>query len=127
MATHTDIYSDIDLNMGLTIRNDIAKVLDVNAIKQSVKNIVMTRNRLFNPNSGPRISQALFDLDNPFNRELIKDEIKLALKKNEKRVTKVDVEFSGSIDANEMICNITFQIVNTIGKYDVSVILERIR
>jgi phage baseplate assembly protein W len=124
----TDVYSDIDMSMGLTIRSDIAKVFDVNAIKQSVKNIVMTRDRLFHPESGPRISNALFDMDNPFNRALIKDEIILALKKNEKRVTNVDVDFGVSrIDSNELECNITFSIVNTIGRYEVSVVLQRVR
>jgi len=124
----TDVYSDIDMSMGLTIRSDIAKVFDVNAIKQSVKNIVMTRDRLFHPESGPRISNALFDMDNPFNRALIKDEIILALKKNEKRVTDLEVSFGVSrIDSNELECNITFSIVNTIGRYEVSVVLQRVR
>jgi phage baseplate assembly protein W len=127
MAIRTDIYSDIDMSMGLTIRSDIAKKYDVNSIKQSVKNIVMTRNKLFRPDFGPRISQALFDVDNPFNRALLKDEIVVALKKWEKRVNQIDVQIGGSVDANEMIVNISFQIVNTIGRYEVQVLLEKIR
>ena len=124
----TDVYSDVDMSFGLTIRSDIAKVFDVNSIRQSVKNIVMTRDRLFHPESGPRISNALFDLDNPFNRALIKDEIIIALKRNEKRITNIDVDFGvSSIDANELECNITYQIVNTIGRYEVSIVLERVR
>jgi len=124
---NTYIFSDIDMTMGLNIRGDIAKVTDVNSIKQSVRNIVLTRDHLFSPEDGPRISGALFDLDNPFNRALLQDEIKLALKRKEKRVNDVRVEFGGSIDENEMICTITFQIVGIVGRYSVDVVLQKVR
>jgi phage baseplate assembly protein W len=115
------------MEMGLNIKGDIAKKLDVNAIKQSVKNIVLTPKKPFQPNFGPRISYALFNMDNPFERALLKDEIEVALKKHEKRIHSIKVEFSGSIDANEMVVNISFQIVNVVGRYDVDVVLQKIR
>jgi phage baseplate assembly protein W len=123
----TYVFSDIDLSFGLNIKNDIAKKYDVNSIKQSVKNIVMSRDRLFYPEFGPRISKMLFDLDTPFTKEMVRDEVKAALKKHEPRVEKVQVDFSGNLDQNEIQIDITFQIINIQGRYDVSVVLEKIR
>ena len=124
----TSIFRDLDMSMGLNIKGDIAKKLDVNAIKQSVKNVVMTRRKPFQPNFGPRISEALFEVDNPFNRSLLQDEISIALKKHEKRVTDIKVDINpDSIDANEMIANIEFSIVGTVGRYEISIVLQKIR
>lgn len=122
------IYSDFDMAMGLNIRSDVAKKYDINAIKQSVKNIVMTRDRCFYPEWGPRISTLLFEPDNPFMRNLITDEIKIAINKYEPRVKNVKVEFiAGQNTDHDMAINIVFQVVNAIEWVNVSIMLEKLR
>jgi phage baseplate assembly protein W len=122
------IYSDFDMLMGMNIKNDIAKKYDINSIKQSVKNIVMTRDRCFYPEWGPRISTLLFEPDNPFTRNLITDEIKIAIAKYEPRVKNCKVEYIAGQDTDhEMFINIIFQVINSIEWENVSIILEKIK
>jgi len=128
MNTIEHIYADFDMAFGMNIRSDIAKKKNINAIKQSVKSIVMTRDRCFYPEWGPRISTLLFEPDNPFTRNLITDEIKLAIKKYEPRVKNVKVEFiTGQNTDHEMYINILFQVVNAIEWVSVSIMLEKLR
>ena len=60
----TKIYSDIDLRFTANpISGDVAKKYDVNAVKQSLRNLVLTQyyERPFQPNLGSPIYKLLFE------------------------------------------------------------------
>lgn len=82
-------YSDIDL---FQIRNrsdgDIPIVYDVEAVKQSIRNILMWRvgESILHPEFGHNIQKSLYSQMNQFNQEEICQEIKRAIEDNEPRV-----------------------------------------
>ena len=82
MANNTRTFSDFDLNFTAhPVTGDIVLKTDESAIKQSVKNLLLTRNfeRPFHSEIGSPIRQLLFDLPGPMFtimlRKAIIDEI----------------------------------------------------
>ena len=64
MAKNTRNFSDIDLTfIANPVTGDLSKKYDENAVKQSIKNLVMTRNyeRPFNSSIGSQIYNVLFE------------------------------------------------------------------
>ena len=65
MAKVTDrfLYSDLDFNFAKTATNDVARKFDSNAIRQSLRNIVLTNfyERPFRPSLGVNLLSKLFD------------------------------------------------------------------
>jgi len=127
MLANYTVYSDIDMTMGVSLTGDVAKKLNENSVKQSVKNIVMSPWKLFQPSFGPRINSILFEPENPITLELLRDEIQMAIIRHEDRVSDVTIEFSGQIDNNEIGIDIYFLIKEYEDTQHVSVVLEKIR
>ena len=68
MARNTRIFSDLDLNFTKhPVTGDITRRYDENAIKQSVKNLLLTRNfeRPFHSEIGSPVRALLFELPGP--------------------------------------------------------------
>jgi len=64
MANTTRIYSDIDMSFALNpVTGDIYKKVDVNAVKQAMKNLLLTPyySKPFTPNYGSPIYDLLFE------------------------------------------------------------------
>ena len=64
MANTTRIYSDIDMSFALNpVTGDIYKKVDVNAVKQSMKNLLLTTyySKPFTPNYGSPLADLLFE------------------------------------------------------------------
>ena len=64
MANTTRIYSDIDMSFSLNpVTGDIYKKVDVNAVKQAMKNLLLTPyySKPFTPNYGSPIYDLLFE------------------------------------------------------------------
>jgi len=64
MANTTRIYSDIDMSFTLNpVTGDIYKKVDVNAVKQAMKNLLLTPyySKPFTPNYGSPIYDLLFE------------------------------------------------------------------
>ena len=127
LPTTYTIFSDIDMAMGLNLKGDIAKKINENAIKQSVKNIAMCSKKLFNPSFGPRIDTLLFSLENPLTIGLLGDEIQSALLRNEPRISDARVEIKGDIDDNSVGLDIYFLIKEYEETAMVSLVIEKIR
>ena len=79
-SNFTESRSFKDLSVGFT-RNantkDVAIVKNDNAIKQAVKNLILTvpGEKPFQPNVGSRISELLFEPLDPFTADSIKEEV----------------------------------------------------
>ena len=74
------IYKDFDLSFGKnSLSGDLNKKLDVNAVKQSMINLVMTKpfERPFNPLLGSEINNLLFEQMDTFTSDAIQKNLSL--------------------------------------------------
>ena len=123
-------YADIPMN--LTIHpntRDLSVVSDIDAVKVSVKNLVMTNfmERPFQPTLGSGVTGLLFENNDAFTKESIKDEIYRVLKEHESRANGVQVEVLDNSDRNEYIINIKFNVIFSQQRQETEFYLERIR
>lgn len=123
-------YTDIPMN--LTIHpntRDLTVVSDIDAVKVSVKNLVMTNfmERPFQPTLGSGVTGLLFENNDAFTKESIKDEIYRVIKEHESRANGVQVEVLDNSDRNEYIINIKFNVIFSQQRQETEFYLERIR
>jgi phage baseplate assembly protein W len=130
MARNTRIFSDLDLNFTKhPVTADITRRYDDNAIKQSVKNLLLTRNfeRPFHSEIGSPIRQLLFDNPGPMFNVMLKRAVIDVINNFEPRVNIVDVRIDDYSDANEVYVTLEFTIVNTERPLTLDLALERTR
>lgn len=130
MARNTRIFSDIDLNfIANPATGDISMRYDENAVKASVKNLVLTQHfeRPFHSNIGSPINSLLFDLASPLLTVTLKRAITDLINNHEPRVNLLDVIVSLSPDNNSVYVTIEFSILNTQRPITIDLVLERTR
>jgi phage baseplate assembly protein W len=130
MARNTRIFSDLDLNFTAhPVTGDITRRYDDNAIKQSVKNLLLTRNfeRPFHSEIGSPIRQLLFDNPGPMFNVMLKRAVIDVINNFEPRVNIIDVRVDDYSDANEVYVTLEFTIVNTERPITLELALERTR
>ena len=129
IATNS-VYSDLNLLMPIhPILKDIPPLKDLEAVKQSVKNLVLTNffERPFHPEIGGNVTSKLFEPADKFTAIEIRDEIKEVLKNYEPRVNGVNVEVFDNLDANAFLVNIAFNVIYLQAETEVSFNLQRLR
>ncbi len=91
---------------------DFSVVKNENAIKQSMKNLLLTQfgERPFQPNTGSRVRSMLFENFDIFMIEGLNDEIRNTLKRLEPRVIVNDVRCNVDND-NELQVEIDYTII----------------
>ena len=130
MAINTRTFSDLDLRFTRhPVSNDVARLYDEDAIKQSVKSLVMTQNyeRPFHSEIGSQIRGLLFEPFTPMLNVLLKRAITDTIINFEPRVRLIDVIVRLSPDINEVYVTIEFAIVNTVAPITVTMTLQRTR
>ena len=130
MARNTRIFSDLDLNFTKhPVTGDITRRYDDNAIKQSVKNLLLTRNfeRPFHSEIGSPIRQLLFDNPGPMFNVMLQRAVIDVINNFEPRVNIIDVRVDDYSDANEVYVTLEFTIVNTERPLTLDLALERTR
>jgi len=130
MARNTRIFSDLDLNFTAhPVTGDITRRYDDNAIKQSVKNLLLTRNfeRPFHSEIGSPIRQLLFDNPGPMFNVMLKRAVIDVINNFDPRVNIIDVRVDEYSDANEVYVTLEFTIVNTERPLTLDLALERTR
>jgi phage baseplate assembly protein W len=130
MARNTRTFSDIDLNFTVhPVTKDIARRFDENAIKQSIKNLLLTRNfeRPFHSEIGSPIRQLLFEPVGPMFVVMMKRAIADVINNFEPRVEVIDVQVNDSIDANAVYVTLEYKILNTERPLTLEFALERTR
>ena len=101
--TFKDEYSDLDINfIAHPISGDVAVKKDSDAVKRSVRNILLTNNyeRPFKPNFGANLRARLFELNDFGMAQLVISDIKEALSALEPRITNVNVKMENTDDNN---------------------------
>lgn len=123
------IYSDLDLSFQKRPDNDIYKKNDAAAVKQAVRNLLLTSyaERPFMPDFGGNLNSLLFNLDTDFDDELSEEVIIQAVESFEPRarILKVDSNLQG--DLNSARVTVTFQVINTEQIETVELELTRLR
>lgn len=130
MARNTRIFSDLDLNFTAhPVSGDITRRFDEDAIKQSVKNLLLTRNyeRPFHSEIGSPVRQLLFDLPGPMFNVMLQRAVIDVITNFEPRVSIIDVRVDDYSDANEVYVTLEFKIVNTERPLTLDLALERTR
>jgi len=121
-----------DLNLDFTrhpMTNDVATLTDMEALKRSVRNIVLTSkyDRPFKPEMDSGIRKYLFELSTPLTALRIKNSIELAIKNFEPRVELLNVTVRSNPDRNSYDVAILFRPKNVNQTAQVTFVLERTR
>lgn len=130
MATKTRTFVDLDLNFEPhPSTNDLRVLVDDNAIKRSVRNLIMTHHweRPFHSEIGSSVHGLLFELYHPGIAALLRQEIVDVINNFEPRVIVQDVNIVESPDKNGLDITIVFRIVNTTRPITLNLVLERVR
>jgi len=124
------LYADMPLSFSIHPNTkDLTVLTDIDAVKQSVKNLVMTNftERLFEPNMGSNITGLLFEPANQFTEMALKDEVIRVLKEHEPRVGGVIVDILDNSDRNAYQITIQFNVVFSDQRQETNFYLERTR
>lgn len=123
-------YSDLNFTFTANpVRKDIGLLYDAEAVKQSVKSLVLTKNyeRLFHPEIGCNVTALLFENITPITAISIKRSVQDVIQNFEPRVQLQDVKVNVSADSNGYDVTITFYILNFRELISVDFFLERLR
>ena len=124
------IYKDFDLAFGNNaITGDINKKIDVNAVKQSLKTLVLTKpyERPFNPLLGSEIYGLLFEPMNSFTTTAIEKSLEYLIQNYEKRARLQNIDIKPLYDLNTYDIDIAFYIVGINQPQTLEIKLERLR
>lgn len=130
MARNTRIFSDLDFNFTAhPVTGDLVRKYDENAIKASLKNLMLTRNfeRPFHSEIGSPIRALLFEPATPMLNVMMRRAIIDVINNFEPRVEIIDVLVDVQEDTNTLNVSITFKIVNTEKPITLEFALERTR
>ena len=130
MARNTRIFSDLDFNFTAhPVTGDVARRFDENAVKTSLKNLIMTANyeRPFHSEIGSPIKRLLFEPVTPMLEVMLRRAIIDTIDNFEPRVQVIDVIVVVSEDEYEVGVTIEFKITNTNQPLTLDLTLERTR
>ena len=123
-------FTDLDLNFTAhPVNKDVAIKYDEQAIKQSVRNLILTKNfeRPFHSEIGCQVRGLLFEPVTEMSVSIIKRSIVDVIRNYEPRVQLVDVFVNVRPDENYVDIRIIFKIINTATPIELTLTLERTR
>lgn len=123
----------IDTSTGNTFKysipGDMAVKFDENAIKASIRHLVLTMNyeRPFNSKIGSQARAMMFELATPMSAILLKQSIINTLVAFEPRVIVLDADVNFELESYNVNVSIYFQIINTTEPLQIDLVLTRSR
>ena len=124
-------YTDLDLFFSKKATSkDISKVTDIQAVKRSIRNLVLTNHyeKPFHPEIGSGVRDMLFEPMTPLTAHILTRKIEDVIENFEPRARLISVRAQPNLDRNEYECTVTFYVVNTPTELvDLTVFLERLR
>ena len=124
------VFKDIPLSFTAhPITGNVKALVNRDAVKQSVKNIVLTNfyERPYNPTFGGDILSQLFENMDPITEYNIAKNIRQALDNYEPRAIIDEIKSDFYEDRNAINVTITFRIKNNAEPISVNVLLDRVR
>ena len=124
-------YSDLDLFFGRkTSNNDVSKITDVQAVKRSVRNLVLlnTYEKPFHPEIGSDVRGMLFENMTPITANILARKVEDVINNFEPRARLISVTAIPDLDRNAYEVAVQFYVVNTPTELvDISLMLETLR
>lgn len=108
---YSDFVTDFDFS---PITGYLAKVTNEQAVRQSLKNLILTNvgERFYNSRLGSRLQASLFEPVSPETVEVIRLLIKEVVDGYEPRAIIHDIKASESVDSNAYDITIVFSVIN---------------
>jgi phage baseplate assembly protein W len=129
-VSEAQLFSDLNLKMPIhPNRKDIIPLTDIDAIKQSVRNLVLTNRgeKPFREDIGGNITGLLFENYSRYMGIDIRLAIERVLKNYERRVTDVTVQVTPTADENAVTATVGFKLNNIQREFDLEFALNRLR
>jgi phage baseplate assembly protein W len=124
-------YTDLDLFFSKkSTSKDISKVTDIQAVKRSIRNLVLTNHyeKPFHPEIGSGVRDILFEPMTPLTAHILTRKIEDVIENFEPRAKLIGVRAQPKLDRNEYEVTIEFLVVNAPTELvDLTVFLERLR
>tara|TARA_A100001515_G_C4490097_1_gene183016 strand:+ start:118 stop:546 length:429 start_codon:yes stop_codon:yes gene_type:complete len=124
-------YSDLDLFFGKkTSDNDISKVTDIQAVKRSIRNLVLLNHyeKPFHPEIASGVRDMLFELMTPLTANVLARKIQDVIANFEPRARVVSVRAIPDFANNAYDISLEFYVVNTPTELvELTIMLERLR
>ncbi len=124
------VYKDLNLDFQQnTATKDIQKIIDVEAVKRSVRNLINLNHyeKPFHPEIGSNLRAMLFENMTPQMSHLITKQIELLIANYEPRARLATVKTTPLLDRNAYAVTINFQVVNQPEPVVMETFLERLR
>jgi hypothetical protein len=124
------IYRDINLSFDKhPLTGDIVAATDVEAIKKSLRNLVMTDlyDVPFNPNKGTSLNGSLFENFSHITTEFLKAKINEMVDRYEPRISIQKIVIFQKDDQNSLEVSIYFKIVELNKIEEITIFVERTR
>ena len=124
-------YSDLDLFFGRkTSNNDVSKITDVQAVKRSIRNLVLlnTYDKPFHPEISSGVRGMLFENMTPITANILARKVEDVINNFEPRARLISVTAIPDLDRNAYEVAVQFYVVNTPTELvDISLMLETLR
>ena len=124
-------YSDLDLFFSKKISdNDISKITDVQAVKRSIRNLVLlnTYEKPFHPEIPSGVRGMLFENMTPITANILARKVEDVFNNFEPRARLISVTAIPDLDRNAYEVAVQFYVVNTPTELvDISLMLETLR
>lgn len=123
-------FTDINLAFGIhPVTSDINKKTDEEAVKASIKHLILTRNyeRPFHPEIGCQIHGLLFENFTPTIKQVLKKTILDVIEKFEPRARVLDVIIHDNTDRNDITIDVIFKLVNAENPIKLTTSITRVR
>ena len=124
------VYRDINLSFEKhPLTGDVISATDVEAIKKSLRNLVMTDlyDVPFNPEKGTSLNGSLFENFTPITTEFLKTKIKEMVDLYEPRIQIQKIVIFQKEDQNALEVTIHFKILDLNRFEDITIFVERTR
>lgn len=123
---YADFTNNLDLN---PLTGYLAKTTNENAVKNAVKNLVLTGNgeRFFDSTIGSKMATLLFEPIDQITAELVRSTITESIENHEPRARLVTVDVVSDAENNSYNVKIIFKIINIPEDITLNLILNRVR
>ena len=122
-------YVDIDCSFEMKPTGDIYKKTDAAAVKQAVKNLLMTPkgSAPFSPFYGGGLDDLLFELTSDLTQKEIEDQVAETIGRYEPRARVTAVKAILVPDYNSIDITVLFQVISTLEEVTLNVTIGRTR
>jgi len=129
LTSRTKTSKDIDLSFAKKLSGDVFKKEDAAAVKQAVKNLLMTNfsEKPFLPRFGGNLNSLLFALNTDIDDEDLEEQIINAIEIYEPRAKVTNISSNLNDDSHQINVTVTFRVVNTNETVTTNIDLTRLR